>query len=236
MILLLDCDNTLYPASSGIMELNDRRMNLFIRQKFALDLKETQKLRVGYLRRYGTTLKGLMLHHDVDPEEYLSFVHDYSLDGVVEPNPRLARFLRQLSVPRVVFTSANREHALHVAEALGIADCIDAIYDLASVDYNGKPADSAYARVMVDYPGGRAVFVDDRLLNFPPARRANMLTVLIEEMPVREGLDAYAALAVFREEAKLLQEQRAELVDFTLRRVEELDEIWDEVVALAEKQ
>jgi len=236
MILLLDCDNTLYPASSGIMELSDRRMNRFIQQKFGLDLEETQRLRVDYLRRYGTTLKGLMLHHAVDPDEYLSFVHGYSLDGVVEPNPRLASFLRRAGIPRVVFTSANREHVEHVAQALGIADCIDAIYDLASVDYEGKPADGAYARVMADYPGERAVFVDDRLLNFPVARRAKMITVLIEEMPVGERLDAYAALTVFREEAKLLQEQRPELVDFTLRRVEELDGIWGEIVALAERQ
>jgi len=236
MILLLDCDNTMYPASCGLMELNDRRINRFIREHLKLDPEQTQKLRVDYLRRYGTTLKGLMVHHQVDPDDYLSFVHDYSLDSIIQPNPRLASFLRKLRVPRVVFTSANREHVERVADAVGIADCIDAIYDLAKVDYEGKPADSAYARVMADYPGMRAVLVDDRLLNFPPARRANMITVLIEETPVQEQPDAYAALTVFHEEAKLLQEQRAELVDFTLRRVEELDEIWDEVVALAGKR
>lgn len=233
MVLLLDCDNTLYPASCGVMELNDRRINLFIRERLELAPEETQKLRVGYLRRYGTTLKGLMIHHRIEPEEYLSFVHDYSLDGIVQPNPRLAFFLRQLEVPRLVFTSANREHVEHVASALGISDCIDRIYDLASVDYEGKPADSAYARVMADYPGERAAFVDDRLLNFPPARRAEMLTVLVEEVPAEKRLGAYAAASVFHEEAKLLQDQRNELVDFTIRRIEELADIWDRIVALA---
>jgi len=233
MILLLDCDNTLYPASAGVMEINDRRINLFIRERLRLDVEETHELRLDYLRRYGTTLQGLMIHHQTDPDEYLGFVHDYSLDGIVKPNPRLASFLTGLDIPRLILTSANREHAERVAAAVGIADCLDGIYDLASVDYKGKPEDSAYARVLADYPGERAVFVDDRLLNFPPARRANMITVLIEEMPVRERLDAYAALAVFREEAKLLQERRAELVDFTLPLAEELDGIWNEVVSLA---
>jgi len=41
-----------------------------------LDREGAQKLSAEYYAKYGLTLRGLILHHDVVEEEYLSYVHD----------------------------------------------------------------------------------------------------------------------------------------------------------------
>jgi len=231
MILVLDCDNTLYPASLGIMDLNDNRINLFIQQRLGLSLDETNQLRVKYLREYGTTLKGLMENYRVDPEEYLDFVHSYSLEGVLKPNPALCEFLKGLSFHKVVLSSANKKHVERVLKHLGILEQIDDIYDLKRVDYRGKPDPYAYKVVMRDYPNEAAVFVDDRLLNFPPAKHLGFVTVLVDEMAEMPGESELAGSAIFREEARRLQAHKREIVDFEIHLIEELASIWDEVLA-----
>lgn len=234
MILILDCDNTLYPASANVMEINDVRISGYIREVMGFPLELAEEKRLRYLRKYGTTLGGLMAEEQVDPEEFLAYVHSYELDGRVAPNPALAAFLTGLEVPRVILTSANATHARRVTHALGITDCFERIYDLKAVDYRGKPQRYAYERVLQDYPGEAAVFVDDRFLNLPPAKELGMINVWVNEgwLPARG--EVTPALSVFYEEARRLEERADEFADFTIRRVEELADLWPQLQMKAE--
>ncbi len=235
MILTLDCDNTLYPASKGIMSINDERINLYIKQKFGLSDKETNQLRVNYLKQYGTTLRGLMENFGVDPEEYLGFVHNYNLQEILTQNVTLANFLSTVDVPVIGFSSANRAHVENVAKNLGILQFIDDIYDLKRVDYCGKPDLHAYQTLMQDFLGEEFIFVDDRILNFPPARECGMITVYVNETDDTYGENEYSGLKVFREEAMRLASKKNELVDFEIRYIEELASIWEKVKEIIQK-
>jgi putative hydrolase of the HAD superfamily len=233
VILILDCDNTLYPASANVMEVNDVRIQRYIREVMGFPPEVAEEKRLGYLREYGTTLGGLMAEEQVDPEEFLAYVHNYELDGRVAPNPALAAFLAGLEIPRVILTSACASHAQKVMAALGVGACIDRIYDLKAVDYRGKPNPHAYQRVLRDYPGEKAVFVDDRMLNLPPAKDLGIINVWVNEgwLPARG--EVTPALSVFYEEAKRLQERAGEFADFTIQRVEQLADLWPQVQAKA---
>jgi putative hydrolase of the HAD superfamily len=233
VILILDCDNTLYPASANVMEVNDVRIQRYIREVMGFPPEVAEEKRLGYLRQYGTTLAGLMAEERVDPEEFLAYVHDYELDGRVTPNPVLAEFLAGLEIPRVILTSACEAHAKKVTAALGITECFEHIYDLKAVDYRGKPERYAYERVLRDYPGEKAVFVDDRMLNLPPAKDLGIINVWVNEgwLPARG--EVTPALSVFYEEAKRLQERAGEFADFTIQRVEQLADLWPQVQAKA---
>ncbi len=229
MILILDCDNTLYPASSGIMEINDKRINLFVEKYLGLSEREANKLRTKYLKKYGTTLKGLIVHHGVDADEYLDFVHDYPVERLIGRNDKLASFLSSLDIPVVILTSSNRAHAERVANAVGILPYVDEIYDLKRVAYRGKPDPYAYKLVLAEMKAERAVFVDDRLLNFAPAKEFCMITVLVNEGENTGKRNPFAGRAVFREEAIRLAKQKPRLDDFEIRYVEELATIWSDV-------
>ncbi len=231
MILILDCDNTLYPASTNLMSQNDAGITRYITDRMGFTRGEAERMRLEYLRRHGTTLAGLMAEHNVNADEFMSFVHDYDVRPYIKPNPQLQQFLSGLDIPRVVLTSANEDHASRVADALGVLGCLDRIYDLKAVGYLGKPHLHAYEKVLADYPGEAAVFVDDRLLNFPPAHQLGILNVWVDEGFTPERGSITPAVSVFMDEARELVKQAREIVDFTIERVEELAGIWPEIVA-----
>ena len=69
--LYFDLDDTLYPPSSGLWDAIRDRMNEYMQRLIDLPLTEIVKLRQSYLEEYGTTLRGLQAHYDVDVDEYL---------------------------------------------------------------------------------------------------------------------------------------------------------------------
>ena len=54
---------------------------------------EAYRVQKDYFHRYGTSLRGLMAEHGLDPEDYLTAVHDIDY-GVLAPDPALAAALR----------------------------------------------------------------------------------------------------------------------------------------------
>ncbi len=230
MILLLDCDNTLYPASTNLMALNDAGIAGYMTEMMGMLPAEANALRLDYLRNFGTTLAGLVAEHGVNPDEFLEYVHSYDVDSLLKPNPALREFLAGLDIPRIILTSASRSHAEKVADALGVLACVDKIYDLQAVDYLGKPHPHAYEKILADFPGERAVFVDDRLLNFPPAHALGMVNVWVDEGYQPPASDITPALSVFHDEAREMAGQADEVVDFIVEHIDELPGIWPEIV------
>ena len=47
--------------------------------KLNVDLKKAKELQTNYFHKYNTSLNGLMIHHEIDPKEFLDFVHDIDL-------------------------------------------------------------------------------------------------------------------------------------------------------------
>ncbi|MDQ7011555.1 MAG: pyrimidine 5'-nucleotidase, partial [Mariprofundaceae bacterium] len=75
-LAVIDLDNTLYAADSGVFARMDRRMTAFVSHELGVDAETADRLRLKYWREYGTTLRGLMLHHGMEPEPFLHDVHD----------------------------------------------------------------------------------------------------------------------------------------------------------------
>src|SRR5215469_7997029 len=86
---VFDLDNTLYPARCNLFAQVDRRIGLFIQERLALDAQAARDLQKRYFREHGTTLRGLMTHHAIDPKSFLDFVHEIDVDAV-PPSPELA--------------------------------------------------------------------------------------------------------------------------------------------------
>lgn len=61
LYLLLDLDNTLYPASTKILFQMGQRIHDFFMQKFGLPREESQQLAQRYYRDYGLAIKGLIM-------------------------------------------------------------------------------------------------------------------------------------------------------------------------------
>ncbi|MDP7311097.1 MAG: hypothetical protein QF833_02990, partial [Alphaproteobacteria bacterium] len=73
---IFDLDNTLYPADSNLFAVIDQRMKAFISAELGIEADDAFRVQKDYFRKYGTTLRGLMLHHGTNPHAFLDYVHD----------------------------------------------------------------------------------------------------------------------------------------------------------------
>lgn len=179
--ILFDLDDTLYPRSSGIM-VEIRRLILdYIQMRLDLAPEEADALRDRYLQAYGTTMRGLQMNHQVDPEEYLRHVHEIALHDYLKPNPELDAVLGTIPQEKIIFTNASREHAERVLEVLGIRRHFCRIVDVRDMEYESKPQPAAYSRIcrVLGVEPEECVLVEDNVRNLCPAKEIGMTTVLV---------------------------------------------------------
>ncbi len=186
--VLLDLDNTLYSARTGLMAALDGRIARYLARTLGVRLPQAQRLQADYCWQYGTCVDGLRQHTRLDLERFLDDVHAIDVRRYLAPDPVLAATLDRLPQHRWVFTNAPADYARRVVEALGVADRIDGIFDIRWMECQGKPHPSAYRRVLraLGVPGRWCALVDDSVRNLRPARALGMTTVLVARAtPVR---------------------------------------------------
>ena len=198
---VFDLDNTLYPADCNLFAQIDRRMGEFIANSFGIPLNEAQSLREAYYYEHGTTLAGLVLLHDVPPDDFLDYVHDIDLSAVA-PCPELAAALRALPGRKFIFTNGSRKHAEAVVERLGVGGAFEDICDIHALGYiRPKPMREAYERFIGahDVVPRKAAMFDDLPHNLETAHAIGMTTVLVHgvtEHPEHRAMSGWTELPV----------------------------------------
>ena len=179
--ILFDLDETLYPSRSGLMAEIGELMSQFMEEQLDMPPSEVPALREHYYLTYGTTMRGLQIHHGIDPEDYLAYVHDLPLEDYIGPNDELDRVLAEIETEKTIFTNASAEHARRVLAILGIKRHFDCIIDVRAMGYMSKPDPEAYQRALeiLGVSGDECLIVDDRARNLTPAKELGMITVLV---------------------------------------------------------
>ena len=140
---VFDLDNTLYKAECGLFDKVHILMGRFIEENLKLSSSEAQALRSKYYHQYGTTLRGLMIEHKINPDDYLNYVHQINYD-VVSPNESLRDIIKELSGKKYIFTNANYGHVEKVLEKLKMEEIFDGCFDISESDYLPKPHKEIY--------------------------------------------------------------------------------------------
>lgn len=177
---LFDLDNTLYPAAIDLFGQIDERMRAFIARFLGLDLNAAYALQKQYFYHYGTSMRGLMDKHGMDPAPFLDHVHDIDV-SVLDPSPLLEQALAALPGRKLVFTNASVAHAERVLGRLGVHHHFAEIFDIVAADYRPKPEPEIY-RLLVERHGvepRRSVMVEDMARNLAPAAALGMTTVWV---------------------------------------------------------
>ena len=147
-----------------------------------LPAHEISSLRRHYFITYGTTLRGLQIHHNVDAEEFLAYVHDIALGSYLKPDPDLRALVQSLPQKKWIFTNADSAHALRVISQLGLDGCFDGVVDVWANDFYCKPQLEAYRSALAhagETETSRCVFLDDSPRNLAPATELGFFTVLV---------------------------------------------------------
>ncbi len=177
---VFDLDNTLYDAECQLFAQIDERMTAFIRNRLDLAHPEARRLQKDYYVRYGTTMSGLMREHNVEPQQFLDYVHDIDLEPI-KPNPELAAALADLPGEKYIYTNGSTRHAENVAGALEILHLFDDVYDIKAAQYRPKPDRAPYENFLrqFDLKPDRAVMFEDLSQNLIPPHDLGMTTVLV---------------------------------------------------------
>jgi putative hydrolase of the HAD superfamily len=180
--MFLDLDDTLYPPSTGIWSAIGVRIDLYMVERLHLPVEQVPALRRQLFRQYGTTLRGLVVTMNIDPVDYLDFVHDVPVERMLQPDARLREILSGLLPRKVILTNANCKHAGRVLDALKVKDCVDQIIDILDVTPYCKPQAGAFEcalRLAGEEDPTQCALVDDGLPNLATARQLGFHTVRV---------------------------------------------------------
>ena len=193
--LLIDLDNTVYPEDSNIFSLIDIRMKSFISKNLNVSLEKSYEIQKKYFMENGTTLKGLMLYHNIKPEPFLNYVHDIDLSSI-KNNPKLIAILKQYTGKKIIFTNGSQDHAVKVLQRVGIKEYINDIFDIIDANYIPKPEIVTYKKVLKKFNliPEKTIMIDDLPSNLKTAKELGIHTVLINQKQDSKDTHSYINL------------------------------------------
>jgi putative hydrolase of the HAD superfamily len=191
--LLFDLDNTLYPAYAGVTEALEQRMNMYVAEITGLPDVQAKSLRQHYFETYGTTLRGLQMHHDVEVESYLATVHDINVEQFINPNLHLVQQLSTTTIPWAIFTNSPLEHATRILHKIGFSHMAFPIIDIRAMQFQPKPHPEAYriALEIVSSSAHDTVLFEDTLHNLSYAKAIGMTTVYLKTVASSDIIPPY---------------------------------------------
>lgn len=142
--LLFDLDDTLYPLSTGLASSVRKNIEDYMVEKLGIEQSKIAELGNLLYKNYGTTMAGLRaIGYDFDYDEYHSFVHGRLPYENLRPDPVLRSLLLSLPIRKVIFTNADKVHALKALSRLGLEDCFEGIlcFETLNPIHKSTPSD-----------------------------------------------------------------------------------------------
>jgi putative hydrolase of the HAD superfamily len=173
----------------------DERIRDFIVQFLRVSKEEAFRVQKDYYRRYGTTMRGLMTEHGLEPDAFLEMVHEID-HSPLTPNPALGAAIEKLPGRKLIMTNGTRKHAEAVLRRLQIRHHFDDVFDIAAAELEPKPLPQVYHRFLARHgvDPARAAMFEDLARNLEVPHLLGMTTVLVVPEGTRE---------VFREDWEL---------------------------------
>ena len=157
-------------------------MSRYMRDVLHIPADDVPTIREHYYKMYGTTLRGLIEHHQVNEQDYLAYVHDVPLKDYLTPNPVQREIIASLPQRKLIFTNADINHARRVLTVLQLDDLFETIIDVNAVAPYCKPNPESFA-------------IAQELANEPDPRKC----VMIDDLPrtTRAALDVGMASILY---------------------------------------
>lgn len=150
------------------------------------DVSAVNAARIGYLRRYGATLLGMVRHHNVQSADFLQAAHLFdNLESMLRTETGLHRSLKALPGRKILLTNAPRVYSQDVLRHFGLQKHFTQHIPIESMVVHGrlqpKPSRALLRKLLAELktPAHRCVLVEDTLANLKAAKTLGMRTVWI---------------------------------------------------------
>jgi putative hydrolase of the HAD superfamily len=192
-IWLFDLDNTLHDASHAIFPAISANMNTFIARVLGdgttpATQEQVDAARLGYWKRYGATLLGMIRHHQVCADEFLRDTHDIgALREMVRAEKGLARLLRRLPGEKILLTNAPTRYSTDVVRHLRLHRHFTHHIAIENMHVHRqlrpKPSKLMLRRLLRRHgvSADRCILVEDTLDNLRSARELGIRTVWVTQ-------------------------------------------------------
>ena len=214
--ILFDCDGVLYQDLEAVFGQVSKKMTEYISNKLNVDLIKAKELQTNYFHKYNTSLNGLMIHHDIDPKEFLDFVHDIDL-SFLEKDTALRYELENLNLRKFVFTNGSHDHVKHITTTLGIEDQFEGVFDIVDAEYHPKPEARAFDLMVEKFKidPKETLYIEDIAKNLSIGKERGTITAWLindEEWGKKESNKEYIDykienLTLFLKEIRILKNQ-----------------------------
>ena len=176
---VFDLDNTLYPHHLLWQQVDDR-IRQYVSDFLRVSAEDAFKVQKDYYKRYGTTMRGLMTEHNVNPDDYLEFVHQID-HSPLEPNPALGTAIESLPGRKLILTNGTRKHADAVMRKLEIHHHFEDVFDIVAANLDPKPLPQVYDLFLAKHgvDAKKAAMFEDLARNLEAPHALGMTTVLV---------------------------------------------------------
>lgn len=178
---LFDLDETIYPKKCGLLNEVSFRIGKYIEHFLKLSPQKADEIRIYYRDTYGSSLAGLMLHHNASHNDYAEFVYDIDYDSYISYNPILYNMLKNIKARKFIYTNASRIHADKVLNRLGVNGLFERIISIEDVYFYTKPQLQSYREMLriTNIDVKNSIFFDDQIKNLESAKRFGITTAFV---------------------------------------------------------
>lgn len=200
---LFDLDNTLHDASHAIFPAIHHNMNHYLAEVLGKNGEKASAELVDatrdyYWRRYGATLLGMILHHNVVPDAFLAAAHRFDdLPSMIRFERGLARALARLPGQKILLTNAPFHYSRQVLRHIGLHRHFARHVSIESMwvhrQLHPKPSRKMLRKLLASYrvKAQRCILVEDSLANLKSAKALGLRTVWINRY-----LDSHLAVKI----------------------------------------
>ncbi len=168
-------------------------MNVFIARVLGDGVTPASKeavdaARIGYWKRYGATLLGMIKHHNVSPAEFLHQTHDlHDLRALMRFERNVGRMLARLPGRKILLTNAPARYSSDVVRHLGLRRHFSHHIAIEDMHVHGrlrpKPSKLMLRRLLRKHGVSprRCILVEDTLDNLRTAHQLGVRTVWVTQ-------------------------------------------------------
>ena len=184
---IFDLDNTLYPHHVNLWQQVDERIRDYIASYLEVTREEAFRVQKDYYQRYGTSMRGLMTEHGMEPDDFLDYVHQID-HSPPEPNAALGVAIEGLAGRKLILTNGTRRHADAVLARLELDRHFEDVFDIVAAELEPKPSPQTYDRFLALHgvDAGKAAMFEDLARNLAVPHALGMTTVLVVPEHTRE--------------------------------------------------
>ena len=192
-VWLFDLDNTLHDASHAIFPAISANMNTYIARVLGDGVTPASRdavnaARIGYWKKYGATLLGMIRHHQVDAADFLRETHDLqALHEMIRFERGLSRLLQRLPGRKILLTNAPHDYSTGVMRHLGLQRHFAHHIAIEDMRVHGqlrpKPSKLMLRRLLRKHglAARRCILVEDTLVNLKHAKQLGLRTAWVTQ-------------------------------------------------------